>query len=222
MKGVRCNLGLGPPSRRAALLGVLALLVALVGCSSPVVFTTSSLAPEQEALAYFQWIRGASADARAAELAALRAAVPVNPAQQQAKLAMLLSVPAAAPAAALAEASELLRGLQAAGNDEGPGLPADYQLFTTLWLDLLAVRVELQQLGSEQQRTVSAVQSAEDRLAELQQRYDLLSATLVSQQRDNEELRQRNAVIQGQLDALNGIERQLIQQGSGRAAGSSP
>ena len=222
MKGVRCNQGWAPPSRRAARLGVLALLVALAGCSSPVVFTTSSLAPEQDALAYFQWIRGASAEAREVELAALRAAVPVNPAQQQAKLAMLLSVPAAASEAALAEASELLRGLQAAGHDGGPGLPADYQLFTTLWLDLLAVRVELQQLGSEQQRTVSAVQSAEDRLAELQQRYHLLSATLVSQQRDNEELRQRNAVIQGQLDALNGIERQLIQQGSGRAAGSSP
>lgn len=222
MKGVRCNQGWAPPSRRAARLGVLALLLALAGCSSPVVFTTSSLAPEQDALAYFQWIRGASADAREVELAALRAAVPVNPAQQQAKLAMLLSVPAAASEAALAEASELLRGLQAAGNDGGPGLPADYQLFITLWLDLLAVRVDLQQLGSEQQRSLSALQSAEDRLAELQQRYELLSATLVSQQRDNEELRQRNAVIQGQLDALNGIERQLIQQGSGRAAGSSP
>ena len=96
MKGVRCNQGWAPPSRRAARLGVLALLVALAGCSSPVVFTTSSLAPEQDALAYFQWIRGASAEAREVELAALRAAVPVNPAQQQAKLAMLLSVPAAA------------------------------------------------------------------------------------------------------------------------------
>ena len=222
MKGERCNQGLGLPTRRAALLGVLVLLLALVGCSSPVVFTTSSLAPEQDALAYFQWIRGASADAREAELAALRAAVPVNPVQQQAKLAMLLSVPATASESALAEAAALLRGIQAAGNDGGPGLPADYQLFTTLWLDLLAVRVDLQQLGSEQQRSLSALQSAEDRLAELQQRYELLSATLVSQQRDNEELRQRNAVIQGQLDALNGIERQLIQQGSGRAAGRSP
>lgn len=205
----------------AGVVATALLVTVLAGCSSPVGFATSSLAPEQGALVYYQWIRSASWEAREIELKNLRAAVPVNPAQHKLKLAMLLSVPPDAEETAVGEATLLLQELLADADNSAVLLPLDYQIFASHWVEVLSMRQQLQTLGADHERTVGELSDLQNRQADLQQRYDLLSGTLVEQEQRNEELRQRNGVIQRQLDALNGIEQQLIEQGGANASGGT-
>jgi hypothetical protein len=186
-------------SRIALLCGVL-LCAALTACNSPVSFATSEVSTEQSALSYYAWLQQASAEAITAEQAKLSAVVTPVPPQQLVKQAMLLTMAETATAEQFIQAQQLLQ--QA----------TEYQLFGQHWskvLELRQARLLLIQQGDAQ---LVAINQAQTSQAELQQRYNLLSNTLVQRERQVTELQQRLDVLQKQLNALTGIEQQLVEQ----------
>jgi triphosphoribosyl-dephospho-CoA synthetase len=198
---------------------LLVLLSMLHACTTPVGFATSEVAQEQDILAYYDWIRSASPEAVALEQQKLSTSNNVNPIQRNIKRALLMSVPSQATLSAMAEAERLLQQTLSDASVEPDKksqpvatLAADYQLFAKQWLDVLQLRKQLLQLTQELSLSQASLQDIQATQADLLQRYNLLSATLMTQQQQREALQQRNTVLQQQLDALKGLEHQLVEQ----------
>jgi hypothetical protein len=210
---------------------LLVLLSTLHACTTPVGFATSEVTQEQNILAYYDWIRTASAEALALEQQKLSASDNVDPIHSTIKRGLLLSVPSQAPLAAMTEAEQLLQQALSDSASSGSGdgssgssvktdksnqqvssLAADYRLFAKQWLDVLQLRKQLLQLTQALSLSQASLQDIQATQADLLQRYNLLSTTLQTQQQQREALQQRNAVLQQQLDALKGLEHQLVEQ----------
>jgi hypothetical protein len=196
------------------------LCVALTACNSPVGFATSEVSTEQSALSYYAWLQQASAEAITAEQAKLSAVVTPVPPQQLVKQAMLLTMADTASAEQLAQAQQLLEQAQALPVVAAPGgmstnmanLATEYQLFGQHWRKVLELRQARQLLIQQGEAQLLAINQAQTSQEELQQRYNLLSNTLVQRERQVTELQQRLEVLQKQLNALTGIEQQLVEQ----------
>jgi len=180
----------------------------LAACANPVGLTSSTLTPEQSALAYYQWVRSASVEARQAELRNLRTQLQPQP-QREVKMALVLSVPPTADADQVAEASRLLSD---AAHVPGHGLPDDYRILASHWLEVLALRGELHHLQRQLQEGADTLARLQQEHAVLERGYAVQSETVNSLQAQKTLLEQQNRIMQKQIDALTAIEQQLVDQ----------
>jgi DNA repair exonuclease SbcCD ATPase subunit len=188
-------------------LGGALLLGLLVGCSSPIGLSSSTIGPEQTVLSYFQWLQAASAEAVQAELNSLATIKPVNQPLQEVKRALLLS---RQPTSADNEA-EAIALLSAITANPPSTLPDDYLSFARLWLQLVQERRQFQQLTRQLTESEAALASVRQNQEALESRYALLREVMDTQEQQNALLAQQNALMQQQIDALTNIEQQLVE-----------
>lgn len=188
-----------------------ALLCLLVACTSPAVITTSSVAPEQSVLAYFEWLQSASPEAIQTELNVLnRETRPLNPLQHDVKLVLVLSAQGRDDPAKEDEAYRLLENVNnSAARDN---LPVDYRIFAAHWEGHLQQRRQVREFSNLQQNTELMLKQLEGTYHDLEQRYSRLSSVMNSLEKQNGLLDQQNKLMQQQLDALTVIEQQLVER----------
>jgi len=190
------------------LLSLLSLLMASA-CSNPLVLSSSTLVPEQSALAYFQWLHSASAEARNNELHNLAGLSAANQSLRDVKKALLLSMPVDAPAVDVAEAMRLLT---AVSRNSNPALAEDYRIFAVHWLEELQRRGQLQQVLADKESLHAAQEELRKNYEELQNRFALQAGMVTSLESQKTLLEQQNRLMQKQIDALTVIEQQLVEQ----------
>ncbi len=200
---------------RAAVLVLLCLLAALTSCTNPVGLASSTLVPEQPVLVYYEWLKSASPAAVAIELRSMGSGARAG-GQQDVKRALLLSVPATATAADEAEAVRLLTAV--AAQPASINVAEDYRLFATHWLEMLQLRQQLRESGSQQDRSNASLDSLRQTYGELERRYEVLTTVMDSLERQNTLLAEQNKLMQQQIEALTAIEQQLVDQDLGGAA----
>ncbi len=184
-------------------------LLLLSACSSPMVLSSSTLVPEQSALAYYQWLHSASAEARNNELHNLAGMGTSSQSLRDVKKALLLSMPVEAPAADVAEAVRLLT---AVARNPDPALAEDYRIFAGHWLEELQRRGQLQQVLAEKESLHAAQEALRKNHDDLQNRFALQSGVVTSLESQKNLLEQQNRLMQKQIDALTVIEQQLVEQ----------
>jgi hypothetical protein len=184
------------------------MLLLVTACSSPVGLSSSTLVPEQSALAYYQWLRSASNDAVATELRILRAQSQTQP-LRDVKLALLTSLSADSEVEVQNEAARLLTEAVRLG---GTSLPEDYRLLAAYWIDVLAQRGELRKLQVQLQQGAETLERLRQEHTVLEQSYAVQTETVNSLQAQKALLEQHNRIMQKQIDALTAIEQQLVEQ----------
>lgn len=194
--------------RLAAVLG----LCTLVACESPAVISTSSVAPEQSVLAYYEWLQSASPAALETELGVLNRGASSNALQHDIKLALLLSAQSndSDDAAKEEEAMRLLNNVSNANGRDN--LPVDYRIFAGSWLGYLQQRQKLRDFANLQQNSEAMLQQLENTYHDLEERYARLSQVMNSLETQNDLLAQQNKLMQQQIDALTLIEQQLVER----------
>ncbi len=184
-------------------------LLLLSACSNPVGLASSTLVPEQPALAYYQWVNSASVEARTNELQNLATMPTANPALRDVKKALLLSIKPDAQTSDVAEAQRLL---SAVTRNAPPALAEDYRIFASHWLEELQRRGQLQQVLAERESLRAAQEVLSKNYNELQNRLALQTETVNSLESQKTLLEQQNRLMQKQIDALTVIEQQLVEQ----------
>jgi hypothetical protein len=197
---------------RAGIVGFMTSVLLLSACSSPLGLSSSTLVPEQSAMAYYQWVHSASAEARSNELHNLAAMPASAQALRDVKKALLLSMPADAPDG---DAAEAVRLLTAVARNPSPALAEDYRIFAGYWLEELQRRGQLQQVLAEKEVLRAAQEELGKNNAALQNRLALQAETLNSLESQKNLLEQQNRLMQKQIDALTIIEQQLVEQERG-------
>jgi len=194
---------------RAGLAGFMTSVLLLSACSSPLGLSSSTLVPEQSAMAYYQWVHSASNDARSNELNNLAAMPATAQALRDVKKALLLSMPADAPGSEVAEAEHLLTAVV---RNPSPALAEDYRILASIWLEELQRRAQLQQVLAERETLRAAQEELRRNFSELQNRSALQAETMNSLETQKTLLEQQNRLMQKQIDALTIIEQQLVEQ----------
>jgi len=197
---------------RAGLAGFMTSVLLLSACSSPLGLSSSTLVPEQSAMAYYQWVHSASNDARSNELNNLAAMPATAQALRDVKKALLLSMPADAPGSEVAEAEHLLTAVV---RNPSPALAEDYRILASIWLEELQRRAQLQQVLAERETLRAAQEELRRNFSELQNRSALQAETMNSLETQKTLLEQQNRLMQKQIDALTIIEQQLVEQERG-------
>ena len=185
------------------------LLLLLSACSSPLGLSSSTLVPEQSAMAYYQWVHSASNEARSNEALNLAAMPATAQALRDVKKSLLLSMP---PDATGGEVAEAVRLLTLVARNPSPALPEDYRNFASLWLEELQRRAQLQQVLAERDVLRATQEELRKNYTELQNRLALQAETLKSLESQKSLLEQQNRLMQKQIDALTIIEQQLVEQ----------
>jgi len=202
---------------RAAVAVLLCLLAALASCTNPVGLASSTLVPEQPVLVYYEWLKSASPSAVELELRSIGSGTRAG-GQQDVKRALLLSVPPTATEADEAEAIRLLTAV--AAQPASINVAEDYRLFASHWLDMLQLRQQLREFGSEQDRSNATLDSLRQTYDELERRYEVLTSVMDSLEKQNALLAEQNKLMQQQIEALTAIEQQLVGQDFGGATGT--
>lgn len=186
-----------------------ATLLLLAACSNPVGLSSSTIVPEQSAMAYFQWLQAASGDAIQAELRSLSRANQ-NQQLRDIKRGLLLSSRPNATATDLAEAVRVLTAVTTA--DSHRNLPDDYLVFATHWLQVLQERDDLRDYISRRSDAQASLEGLQERYDDLEHRFEVLTEMRNSLEKQNTLLEQQNKLMQQQIDALTIIEQQLVDQ----------
>jgi hypothetical protein len=195
-------------ARAWLLCAAMASACLLVACTAPAVITTSSVAPEQSVLAYYEWLQSASPAAIQTELSALDNERPLNQLQHDVKLALLLSAQGRDDPQKDQEALRLLENIN--NSQERESLPVDYRIFASHWLGYMQQRTQLRDFTNLQVNTEFTLEQLEGTYHDLAERYSRLSSVMNSLEKQNGLLEQQNKLMQQQIDALTVIEQQLV------------
>lgn len=192
----------------------------LFACASPEVITTSTVAPEQSVLAYYEWLQAASPAAIQTEFDVVTRERPTNQLQHEIKLALLLSAQGKDDPVKELQAQRLLESINSSTARDS--LPVDYRIFAGHWLAYVQQRRQMREFSNMQVNTESMLQQLEKTYHDLEQRYSRLSSVMSSLEKQNGLLAEQNKLLQQQIDALTLIEQQLVDREQPQTAAPTP